>query len=336
MFAQRTIRAFLAYGLAASLTLAVGPAMATPAFFDGVPPEGWFWYHVQPPPTKPEPKPKPKPPVVIAPAPVQPPATKTTPQPAFGSAAWIRENLPKYRDRAIDHPTRENVLAYMFLQRLTMDKSQRFADAVEAAVKTTPVLDEVTRRPTSSLGARLATERASDAKDRLMHNLSKQVGLWFFYSKDCTACASQASILAGVHEIYGLPITAISMDGSAPPAPFKNCKRDEGQAKRLSVAMPLAMYLANPKTKQVVAIAQGLLARDQIVSRVLLSAHTAGWLPDTEYNRTRPMRTNNLLTAKLGGEEGQTRSAEATNVPVSPDEILRRLHVNAAERLLEH
>lgn len=332
MFMPRKIRALVAVGMVTSLTLAAAPAGAKPGFLHGTPPEGWFWYDVQPPP-KPKPKPKPKPPVAVAPTPqpVAPAKPQSAPAPAFGSAVWLRKNLPKYRDRAIDNPTRKNVLAYMFLQRLTMDKSQRFADAVEAAVKTTPALDEVTRRPTSSLGARLATERATQAEGTAVRTLAKQVGLWFFYSKGCNACASQASILAGVREIYRLPITAISLDGSPPPAPFTKFKTDQGQSKRLGIETPLAMYLVNPATRQVVAIAQGLLARDQIVSRVLLAAHTAGWITDKQYNRTRPMRTNNLLHVQLVNNPGGT----TTKVPISTDDILHRLHVSAAQRLLE-
>lgn len=331
MVTRRTIRLLL---LTLGLALGASPAIAAPAFFNDIPPEGWFWYHVQPPPPEEKPEPEPKPPVVMTPSPAPSPQSEVKAAPAFGSAAWIRENLPKYRDRAIDNPSRENVLAYMFLQRLTMDKSQQFADAVAAAVKTTPRLDEVTRRPTSSLGARLANERAAGVKDHIMRDLSKQVGLWFFYSADCNACASQASILAGVREIYGLNVTAISMDGSPPPAPLQNSRLDLGQAQRLGVATPFAMYLANPKTQQVVAIAQGLLARDQIVSRVLLAANTAGWLSDADYNETRPMRNDNLLTGQLALNTGSTSDSES-EVPLSPNEILQRLRVSAAERLLE-
>lgn len=313
----------------------MGVAASAP-FFAGDAPEGWFWYDVQPPP-KPEEKPEPKPKPAVAEAPPPAPAEARPKQesaPEFGSVAWIRANLDKYRDRAIDDPSRKNVLAYMFLQRLAMDKSQRFADAVNATVKTTPALDENTRRPISAIGTRLADEKANAAKAQVMKDLVRQVGLWFFYAGDCNACASQASILAGVEEIYGLKVTAISLDGTAPPPPFASARADEGQAERLGIETPLALYLANPQTRQVVAIAQGLLARDQIVSRILLAAHTAGWLSDEQYQQTRPMRTNDLLTEHLALNQDAGRGSGAA-VGLSPDEILQRLRVGAAERLLK-
>ena len=83
-------------------------------FFQGKE-EGWFWYK--------DPKDLP----VEAPTnpPLQAPAKSKAP--ASLSVEWLRKQMPVLLDQAIDSPTRENVEAYLYAQRLALDKSQRFS-----------------------------------------------------------------------------------------------------------------------------------------------------------------------------------------------------------------
>ncbi|MCO6440518.1 MAG: conjugal transfer protein TraF [Nitrococcus mobilis] len=335
MRAEICNRKLTAAVLAAGLLVAEPPAALAGPFFDNPPPQGWFWYSLLPEPP-PEPQPEPKPPMTAKERAAPAKTTTAPPGSAVFSAAWLREHLPKYRNRAIDRPTRENVLAYMFLQRLVMDKSQRFADAVQSVVKTTPVLDASTRRPISSLGARLANRRAEQARDRIMTKLADRLGVWFFYSgaERCAYCAAQAGILQGFTEIHGIPVTAIALDGSPPPTGFDEAKVDRGQARRLRITTPLALVLVNPATREVIPLAHGLLTRDQLVARIVLAAHTAGWLSDNAYNRTRPMRADDLLAPRDNPGE-TTPAADTSALPISPAEILRHLRIKPATRLPE-
>jgi conjugal transfer pilus assembly protein TraF len=68
------------------------------------------------------------------------------------SVEWIKENLEKYKVFAIDNPTPENVAAFMYLQRVMLDKSQRFAEQVKHVVQLDPYLDQGTRRPIATYG----------------------------------------------------------------------------------------------------------------------------------------------------------------------------------------
>jgi conjugal transfer pilus assembly protein TraF len=70
------------------------------------------------------------------------------------STAWFRKNLEKYRDRAIDDPSAENVAAYYYLQRVMMDKAHRFTDVAREVVMSDPFLDENQRRPYVALHIR--------------------------------------------------------------------------------------------------------------------------------------------------------------------------------------
>ena len=89
-------------------------AIAGQSFYQGKS-EGWFWYQTYPDPVPPvQEKPAPPPPPPPAPEPVS--KVDQAPTAPFTSA-WIRLELPKFRDRAMDDPTPENVRAYYYLQR---------------------------------------------------------------------------------------------------------------------------------------------------------------------------------------------------------------------------
>lgn len=309
-----------------------GHAMAASSFFKAEPPEGWFWYNLPPEPQEPpEPEPvsepPPAPPLASTPEPSKPVAPIG---PAPYSAAWLKTNLPKYRQQAIDVPSRQNVLAYMYLQRLTMDKAQRFSRAMQAAVKTTPFLDESTRRPLNSLGAKLSDARTDKARARVLRSVNDQFALWFFYSgdNDCAYCASQASILADITELYGIHVTAISMDGTKPAVDFADVKLDEGQADQVGIFSPLGLALVNPAKRAIVPLSQGLLVRSQIMDRILLAAHSEGWISDEQYDQTLPVSQKHLLDGEAlrDPEAAAARQMPPSGaLPMDTDAIVRRM-----------
>ncbi|MCU0833530.1 MAG: conjugal transfer protein TraF, partial [Chromatiaceae bacterium] len=137
------MRAFL---LALALVAPVLPLDAAAAGFYFRAEEGWFWYERAPEPAvTPEPAPTPEPPPLAEAAPA------TAPQgPRPLTAQWLRERLGAYRDAAIDDPSPENVALYLYLQRVALDKSSRFAAATQRAVQLDPMLDEITQRPTAT------------------------------------------------------------------------------------------------------------------------------------------------------------------------------------------
>jgi hypothetical protein len=141
--------------------------------------EGWFWYAEEPP----EPE---EPSRRCSNQPIQSPrhrmpgadaGTACGPRsglrrrlgptgPAPLSAAWLRANLERYRDSAIDDPSPRNVALYLYLQRLAIDKAERFAEATQRAVWSDPLLDETTRRPLATFAANLVNREAAPTARR--------------------------------------------------------------------------------------------------------------------------------------------------------------------------
>lgn len=273
---------------------------------------GWFWYEVLPEPVlekKPEPElPKPapsrsetiqKPQKFVEPKPTHP--TPITPvEPAPLSSAWLRKNLESYLNQAIDDPSHENVAAFYYLQRVMMDKAERFTNAARYVVMSDPQLDETVRRPIATYAANEANHQASVAAERGLKDIAVQAGILFFFRSDCAYCHVQAPILSMLERAYGFKIYAVSLDGlPMPNGLFGNFKLDRGQAALLGVEQTPALFLMKPP-KQIVPLSQGVLSLEEMTSRILLAAKEAGWLEPLQYQTTQGIRSTPVLLPTAG------------------------------------
>ncbi|AJF08312.1 conjugal transfer protein TraF [Geoalkalibacter subterraneus] len=283
--------------------------------------EGWFWYEQ---PEVPEEEKEPEPPsIVVKPKEKEPvpeekePEIKKEQGPAPLSAAWMRENLPKYRDLAVDNPTPENVSMYLYLQKYALDKSQVFADVAKSVVISDAVLDANTRRPLSSFGGEQKNKETRRARAKVLHAISKQAGLWFFYQSGCGQCEVQEPVLFSLKERYGIEIYPVSIDGSAPPAGmFKNYVVDQGQAQKLGVQKTPAIFLVRPESMDFLPLGQTTMARDMLEERILFAAGSNGWISKEMLNSTRPMDANFLLNTEIPQDSFSEKK---------PDEIIQYL-----------
>lgn len=291
-------RLALACALATLLMLALLDPLAAREprrFVDGAA-EGWFWYADPPPPTS---EPEPETPVE-APAAAEPPAAPDTssPGPAPLSVEWLQVHLDRYKNRAIDDPTPDNVRAYLLLQRVSMDKASAFAEAVQAATVGDPLLDATMERPIASFAAQEMDRTAHRARQALIGVLAETVGLVFFYRSDCPFCERQAPILAGLAEATGLSVMAVAVDHRpmASGAFAADWTPDRGQAAALGVQTVPAIYALKPPGEAAL-IAQGLMDLTELASRLLLVARQQGWISEEAFEATRPVRRQTVSPA---------------------------------------
>ncbi|WPL23167.1 conjugal transfer protein TraF [Thiorhodovibrio frisius] len=254
--------------------------------------EGWFWYAEQPPEPEEELEPPPDPPPTPAPEEVaeQPPAPETPsnqPGPTPLSAAWLRANLERYRDVAIDDPSPQNVSLYLYLQRLAIDKAERFAEASQRAVWSDPFLDETTRRPLATFAANLVNREAANQRDQALTKTAQVAGLWFLYRSDCPYCEAQAPLLELLTNRYGLDVQAIALDGRPLPSGFfPNFRTDSGQARALGVVSTPALFLVRPPDG-IKPLSQGVLSLAELQQRIVQTAADAGWIDPRWLERSR-------------------------------------------------
>lgn len=254
---------------ASVMAYAAEPGAVTPATRS--PSDGWFFYRDPPPPVA-KPKPEPKPPgngiSLGADVPL--------------SAAWIRENLNHYLDRATDEPTVENVQLYMHLQKVAMDKAETFSQVQRVAVALDESIDESVRNPVTGIGKAAKEDERSTLRREALKTVSRKAGVWYFFRSDCTFCLRQSPVLKMLQDRTGIAILPISIDGAPMiDGSYPDFVVDEGHAAQLQVNVTPTLFLSDGKT--ITPLATGLRALPELERRILSVSHEAGWLTDAEY-----------------------------------------------------
>lgn len=268
--------------------------------------EGWFWK-----------KAPPEPPVVVPPKPAKvapaekaaktpPPVEKKDESKTPFSVAWLRKNMQVLMDKAIDEPTPENIAAYMYAQRVAMDKSQVFAEAAQRVVMADPLLDENNRASMATFGRMATMQAESAARDSILKRLKEVSGLWFFYDSECSYCVEMAETMVNFQALYGFESKFISMDGR-PIKGVKEWVRDQGQAKKLELTITPSLVMVVPPNNYYV-ISQGIMALSDIADRIIIAAENQNMLSQAEIRALHPSR-NGVLSA-------QDTSSGATTDPV--------------------
>lgn len=236
--------------------------------------EGWFWYQDP----KEEEDPKPEPPKALPKAPAPTPASAPAAHgPMPFSVEWLRNSMPKLLDEAIDNPTKENVEAYLYAQRVAMDKSQRYAEMTQQVVATDPFLDENNRVPLDSLGKAVFRRGFSKDNDDAMRYVSKIGGLWLFMDSSCSYCQPQADTIQHIAKKYGFSTKFISMDGKGLPN-VSDFVRDNGTSKLLSLRMTPTTVLVIPPNNYYI-VSQGMMAQDQLEDRIITAVDANNLFP---------------------------------------------------------
>lgn len=246
------------------------------------PDQGWFWYEQ---PKAPETKKPVEPPVEKSEKKGKVEQDKSEKHPI--SAAWLRENLPKLHERAIDDPTRENIQAYFYAQRAMMDKAQRYSEAAIAVVQSDPILDENNRIPISQFGKQGVLDKEYLSKKVALKYLASKVGgLFVFFDSKCEFCRLQARTVNAISKDFGFSVKYISMDGKGLPE-IKDFENDNGHAKMLDLKVyPTTVFVAPPSTYLVVS--QGVMSQSELTDRILTAATAKKLIPAELVNDINP------------------------------------------------
>lgn len=306
------------------------PAAGSESFYKGKA-EGWFWYkdpkeeeaereETPPPPPPPAQEPPKEPPENV-------PAAKPE-GPQIFSVAWLRENLDKYRDIAIDNPTPENVSRYYYMQRMMMDKASKFSEMSSKVIMKDPFLDEDSRRPVATYAANAMNKLAADSRDKVLKDLSQKVGLFYFFKSDCSLCVEQAGVLQSLNHATGIPVIPVSMDGeNLPNGGFAEYRVDTGQAKKLGIFQAPALALAIPPNKSEI-VGYGAITLDVLYNRILVAAKDAEVIDQQTFASTQPVNDTGLLSM----EDTQGVTDEMLK---DPDALIQYMRSQLAKKNME-
>jgi conjugal transfer pilus assembly protein TraF len=215
--------------------------------------EGWFWYR-DPPPRKARPAP-------------QEPATHTQPRELADFEA-MQQRLETLKRVAVMNPSDGNLLAYMRYQRMVMDRSQVFADRWQRLVWQEPDLDySLSGRPTNTLAIAAFDERQRSRDSDAVRQLAATHGLIFVFRSDCPFCHRFAPVLKRFAQQHGLTVLAVSLNGGTLPE-YPDARPDNGIAARLNARAVPALYLTQPRQREVRTVGFGLMSDTELLERL--------------------------------------------------------------------
>ena len=201
------------------------------------------------------------------------------------SAAWIRHNIGRYLDRAIDHPSKENVSTYLYLDRLVKERAERFARVGKQIIESDPMLDENVRRPISPAAAKINDDRAHQAKESVLKEIARVSGLVFYYQGQCRLCQLQIKTLKAFCQQYGFTLIPISTDGVLLPE-VSHSKIETHPPDALNIMRYPALFLLRPPD-QIALLRQGNLSLTELSEQVLQVALRHHWITPEQFKQTR-------------------------------------------------
>lgn len=261
---------------------------------------GWFWYQAPPPPAASAPKPAPKKVEAPKPAAPKPAAKASAPKPM--SVQWIRKELPKYRDRAIDNPTPENVAEYLALQKVMFDKAQNFAEASVQARIDYPALSEATFVPYDSASLNNLKAYASQVRPVALRKIFDKAGLFFIFDSTCSFCAQEDQQLGLIKQSYpNVRFFNVSADGKPLPELAKAgipVYPNNGIVQKWHVQIYPTVALVWPPN-HVVLVAQGERNAAEIEGDVLRAGVKYGLLPPQYKGWIEPYERGTMTVEQL-------------------------------------
>lgn len=199
---------------------------------------------------------------------------------------WLQENYKKLEEQAIDDPTNDNVAAYLYVKRITLDKSQRFSDKVTEVTNQDPLLNENNRIPYASSGAQTIRNAARQAQEQAVRELAAAGGLIIFVDGACRFCVMQMPVIQALNKNYGVETLVISLDGTRPKGYAGPLVKDNGLYRKLDLKLtPSIVYVHKPKAyisgeddNKYRIVAQGFYAQDELVKQIAFAGHSTNIL----------------------------------------------------------
>ena len=208
--------------------------------------EGWFWYR-DPLPSKPH-------------LPSSNPSTIPKKPKDLSDFEALQQRLEDLKRVAVMNPSDSNLLAYMRMQRMVMEKSQLFADRWQRLVWREPDLDYgMTGRPTNAMAINVFDDQQRDRDAQTVRGLAATHGLIFVFRF--------APILKRFEQEFRLTVLAVSMDGGTLPD-YPDARPDNGIATRLNARSVPALYLTQPAKREIRPVGFGLMSDTELLERV--------------------------------------------------------------------
>lgn len=214
--------------------------------------EGWAWYEEENKKSEEE---------VVIPIQVE--------QTALEKLEAGRKQLELLLAEAIINPSQDNLLRYMEAQKLSVQQSAQFASQWGKILLNNPALDSsATTFATTQYGRQLQKSIENEQKEELIRSIASQYGLFFLYEGNSKTSKAFAMVVKAFTEKYKWTVIGIPVDGIELEEIAINTKSD--LAERAGINVFPALLAFDPQTQEVIPLAFGLKAMDQIENNVVV------------------------------------------------------------------
>ena len=179
-----------------------------------------------------------------------------------------QKKLEEAKAMAVMHPSKENIEKYQYLQYEALERANKFSSIWMENVYKNPELNYSLKSPTSQKARHVYLEEKEKEKIEKIMSLSQEYGLFYFFKKDCDFCEAFAPIVKQFSQKYNWEVLAISEFGETNELFERNVK-DNGLADTWGVSTYPSLFAVNPKTGDVIPIANGMISIEEMEDRIM-------------------------------------------------------------------
>ena len=169
---------------------------------------------------------------------------------------------------AILSPSPENLRRYAEQYFEVIRRGQRFTDGYKVMLLNYPQYDYSLQFPTNHQVQPIYAPLQKKTTERKILEFCKSHGFFFFLSSNCPYCHAFAPIVKQFIEKYGASLIPISLDGGT-FAHFPKVVSDNGTAAAFNVYRVPALFAVNPKNKQVIPVANGMMSLSELEDNII-------------------------------------------------------------------
>lgn len=179
-----------------------------------------------------------------------------------------QKELENKLHKAWVNPSQKNIKSYQEMQKDLMQRSENFSKGWMQSVYMNPQLDHTLIAPVNQMARHVYLDQQKEKTQSVISNLSKDYGLFFFFSSQCAYCHKFAPIVLQFSNQHNWSVLAISADGGIVPG-FSQIVLDNGLSKQWKVEVFPSVFAVNPTTGHVLPIAYGLTSLEEMENRIM-------------------------------------------------------------------
>lgn len=194
--------------------------------------------------------------------------------PEFETVEELKAEAQRRLNVAVMDPSEANLKAYLAINTLMLEKSNRFAKRWQETLWANPAFDHTVVHPNANFAQVALKDEAKQNKEAAIKQLASQAGLVVLVQSGCSFCSMMSPVIERLSQESGFSILPISIKGDV-TSEWPNAKPDNGIVKRLmtlSGSVPTvtpAVFLVSRDGQSAHLVASGALSLEDLKERLV-------------------------------------------------------------------